>query len=220
MKKFQFVLMALLLIAGLMLPVAAADARVTYDGNAQEFIFAPGSEYPPTDLFPNFKDVMPGDSIVQQITVKNDADNEVKVKIWLRALGAHADSVEFLSQLKLRVAANIENEYAYMFDAAADQTDGLTEWVCLGTLYSGGEVLLDVTLDVPVTLDNSFSDTVGYLDWEFMIEEFPIEDSDPDIPPTGDASLPWLWAVVMAAAAAGMILLVWAGKRKKRGKEE
>ena len=197
MKKLIVLLTVCILALSTVMPVYAADGKVTYSGNAGKFVFEPGSDYSLTDLFPNFKDVMPGDTLTQKITVKNDADNKVKVKIYMRSLGAHEDSVEFLSQLGLKVQKSADNEMAYMFDAAADETAQLTDWVCLGTLYSGGEVNLDVTLSVPVELDNMFQNKIGYLDWEFMIEEFPIEPDDPKPPQTGDNSNLGLWFTLM-----------------------
>ena len=150
MKKVITLLVVLILSFSSVLPVYATDGKVSYDGNAREFIFEPGSEYSPTDLFPNFKGVMPGDTLTQKITVKNDVSNNVKVKIYIRSLGAHENSAEFLSQLSLKVQKSEDNEMAYMFDAVANETAQLTDWVCLGTLYSGGEVNLDVILDVPL----------------------------------------------------------------------
>lgn len=218
MKKLIVLLTVCILALSTVMPVYAADGKVTYSGNAGKFVFEPGSDYSLTDLFPNFKDVMPGDTLTQKITVKNDADNKVKVKIYMRSLGAHEDSVEFLSQLGLKVQKSADNEMAYMFDAAADETAQLTDWVCLGTLYSGGEVNLDVTLSVPVELDNMFQNKIGYLDWEFMIEEFPIEPDDPKPPQTGDNSNLGLWFTLMLCSGAMLlILLVW---RKKDEKEE
>lgn len=218
MKKIIVLLTACILALSTVMPVYAADGKVTYSGNAGKFVFEPGSDYSLTDLFPNFKDVMPGDTLTQKITVKNNADNKVKVKIYMRSLGAHEDSVEFLSQLGLKVQKSADNEMAYMFDAAADETAQLTDWVCLGTLYSGGEVNLDLTLSVPVELDNMFQNKIGYLDWEFMIEEFPIEPDDPKPPQTGDNSNLGLWFTLMLCSGAMLlILLVW---RKKDEKEE
>ena len=74
MKKLScIVLMAVMLLT--LSVTAFADGRVTYDGNAREFIFAPGSEYSPTDLFTDFKNVMPGDSRPKLATV--DRRNKV-----------------------------------------------------------------------------------------------------------------------------------------------
>ena len=216
MKKIITLLIVCVIALSSVLPVYAADGKFTYSGNAGNFVFEPGSEHSLTDLFPNFKSVMPGDTLTQKITVKNDADNKVKVKIYMRSLGAHEDSVEFLSQLGLKVAKSEENEMAYMFDAAANKTTQLTDWVCLGTLYSGGEVNLDVTLNVHTSLDNEFQNKIGYLDWEFMIEEFPIEEGDPKPPQTGDNSNMGLWfALMISSLAMLIILLVWRKKDKE-----
>ena len=216
MKKIITILITLAVLLSSTVTVFAADGKVTYSGNAGNFVFEPGSEHSLTDLFPNFKGVMPGDTLTQKITVKNDADNKVKVKIYIRSLGAHEDSVEFLSQLGLKVSKSEENKMAYMFDAAANETAQLTDWVCLGTLYSGGEVNLDVTLNVPVELPNEFQNKIGYLDWEFMIEEFPIEEGDPKPPQTGDNSNMGLWFTIMICSLIMMIiLLVWRKKDKE-----
>lgn len=219
MKRLCVCLLAVLMLCCVAVPALAAEGNATYSGDAGQFIFAPGSEYSPTDLFPNFKDVMPGDSLTQPITVKNDASKEVKVKIYMRSLGASKElgdyekSVDFLSKLHLRVEKSADNEMAYMFDAAAHETAQLTEWVELGTLYSGGEVNLNVILDVPVELDNTFKNYIGYLDWEFAIEEFPVEDTDPKPPQTGDAFQPVWWILLAVASAAGLLLLIFWRKK-------
>ena len=219
MKKIITLFVVLIVALSSVLPVYAADGKVTYSGNAGNFVFEPGSEHSLTDLFPNFKDVMPGDTLTQKITVKNNADNKVKVKIYMRSLGAHEDSKEFLSQLGLKVATSEENKMAYMFDANANETAQLTDWVCLGTLYSGGEVNLDVMLNVPVELPNEFQNKIGYLDWEFMIEEFPVEEGDPKPPQTGDNSHMGLWFALMIGSLTMLIILLFWRKKDKENEE-
>ena len=219
MKKIITLFVVLIVALSSVLPVYAADGKVTYSGNAGNFVFEPGSDHSLTDLFPNFKDVMPGDTLTQQITVKNNADNKVKVKIYIRSFGAHEDSVDFLSQLGLKVGKSEENKMAYMFDAKANEIAQLDRWVCLGTLYSGGEVNLDVTLTVPVELDNEFQNDVGYLDWEFMVEEFPIEEGDPKPPQTGDNSHMGLWFALMLSSLTMLIILLFWRKKDKENEE-
>lgn len=217
MKKFLTMLLFCAVLFSATFSLTAAEGKVTYSGNSGNFVFEPGSEASPSDLFADFKGVMPGDTLTQKITVRNNADDEIKVKIYLRALGAQEGSAEFLSQLGLKVKTSDENEMAYMFDATADQTAQLTDWVCLGTLFSGGEVNLDVMLTVPVELDNRFQDSIGYLDWEFKVEEFPVASDDP-IPPTSDNTGIGMWIAVMAGSVALIAVLLIL--RKKRRNDE
>lgn len=215
MKKILTFLTVFAILLTCALPASAENGHVSYDGIAGQFVFGPGSDYSLTDLFPNFKGVMPGSSVTQQITVRNDSSHDIKVKIYIRALGAHEDSVEFLSQLSLRVQKSEDNDMAYMFDAAANETAQLTDWVYLGMLYSGGEVNLDVILTVPVELGNEFQNAIGYLDWEFRVEEFPVEPDDPD--PTSDNSNVLVWMTLLFAS---LILFVIFWKKREREAEQ
>jgi len=209
LRKLIAVLLCLLLLGTSVVVAFAAEGNITYSGNSGAFIFTPGSEHSPTDLFPNFKSVMPGDRISQQITIRNNANKKVKVKIYMRAQGAHADSEDFLSQLNLEVVRATDT---VMFDAPANQTAQLTDWLCLGTLYSGGEETLTVVLDVPVSLENAYQDQIGYLDWEFAVEEFAIEEGDPESPPTGD-SVP-LGLLVFGLLLSGAALLGMVNRKR------
>lgn len=194
-------------------PAAFADASVSYKSSAEKFVFAPGSEYSPTDMFVNFKGVMPGDTLTQQIEVRNDVKNDVKIKLYMRSLGANEGSEEFLKQMTLGVKAADGSE---LFAACADETAQLTDWVCLGTFYSGAKTTLDVTLNVPVEMGNDFAEQVGSLDWEFAVEELPVEPTDPVGPKTGDDTPVALYAAICAVCAGAVMFLIATRKKKEQ----
>jgi len=238
MKRCFAILCVCFLLAACMVPALADEGNVIYDGGAGAFIFQPGSPYSLTDLFPDFKDVMPGDSLSQPITVRNDSSN--RVRIYMRALGAHEDSVEFLSKLHLRVELLDGSDAAELFDAPADETAQLTDWVSLGMLYPRGEVDLNVILDVPVELDNSGMEQIGYLDWEFMVQEYtpepdwpdpdrpdvpdlpdlPEQPDIPDTPHTGDNSRTGLWISLMVISLIAIVVLLVIRRRNDRDQQE
>jgi len=188
----------------------AAEGNVIYSGDAGKFIFAPGSEHSLTDLFPEFKDVMPGDTLTQKIVVKNNAKKSVKIS--MRALGAHEDSKDFLSKLNLYVEKVTDTP---LFEAPADQTAQLTEWRQIGVLAAGGEAELMVGLQVPTSLDNNYKKLVGYLDWEFMVEEI-----DEGSTQTGDASKGWLWITGVGISATLIVIILIVRKRRETEKTE
>lgn len=218
MKKiFSYTLLLALVFAMLASTAltASADGSVTYSGSSQKFVFAPGSDHSPTDLFDGFKGVMPGDQRTQKVTIKNDVDNNVKIALYMRALGAQEGSEEFLSQMTLSVKVTDGEE---LFKASADQTAGLTEWYCLGTFYSGSDVDLELVLDVPITMGNEFQNAVGLLDWEFHVEEYPISPDDPQPPGTGDTGI-YLYVGLAVFSIAVMFFIIIIARRRKDEEE-
>ena len=89
MKKFMRKLLSLAMIlaalAALAVPALAADAVVSRKGN-DIVIETTGSGYTDTDLFDNFKNVMPGDERTEAITIKNNVTGYDYVKLYLRAV--------------------------------------------------------------------------------------------------------------------------------------
>lgn len=187
-----------------------ANGNVTYDHQKDDFIFEPGSEYSKSDLFQEFKNVMPGDTLYDQITIKNDGSKDVKIKVYLKSEGAQAGSEAFLSQMNLKVT-NHDNTIYY--NAPANESATLGDFVYLGTVYSSGEITLDLELNVPIEMGNEFQDAIGYLNWTFKIEEFPVELTDP--PKTGDSKNLPFWLISCGVSLFILFILLFQTKYKK-----
>ena len=67
-------------------------------------------------------------------------------------------------------------------------------------------------------MGNEFQNQIGYIDWEFKIEELPVEPSDPEPPKTGDASNVYVYAGIMLLSLLAIIILLLAGKEKSKKK--
>lgn len=184
----------------------AADSFVTYDGSADKFVFLPN-----TDLFQDLKGIMPGDVRTQNLTVKNDVANGVKVKLYLRAEPAEEEFRSFLKQMKLTVTQNGES---ILFSAPASEQGGLASDVCLGTFYSGASIPIKITLNVPLEMGNDCQNGVGVINWVFTAEELPIESTDP-IPKTGDFSESADLLPIAGLVAAAVLLAFLAVKLKR-----
>lgn len=86
MKKLLSLVMVLAALAALTVPALAADAAVRRSGTNGIVIEAVGSGYTDTDLFDNFKNVMPGDELTEDITVTNRVNGFDYVKLYMRAV--------------------------------------------------------------------------------------------------------------------------------------
>lgn len=213
----------LLLLLVSMSSAALAAGQVIFKGpmDDQGFAFKPGSEYTTTDMFDGFKNVMPGDTLTQEIIVENQCGS--KVRIYMKAEGAYNEEIRpedevippfnanFLKELNLTV--EVEGDDEPIFDDTADQQGDLAEFTSLAVLKKKGTVKLIVTLTVPSDLGNDFANQVGVVPWTFKAVEIPDES-----PETGD----WFQMGMWAAAAAVLllaILVLLAIKRRQRETE-
>ena len=85
-RKLLSLVMVIAALAALTVPALAADAVVSRQGTNGLVIETTGSGYTDTDLFNNFKDVMPGDERTETITIKNSVNGFDYVKLYIRAV--------------------------------------------------------------------------------------------------------------------------------------
>lgn len=193
MRQRFSLLLAFLLVMGLSITAFAAEPSTSFE-NGRLIVFKPGSVYTGTDLFKNFKDVMPGDVLTEQITIQNQSDDCDYIKVYMRAIlfdeagNPVSDNVLAALQADDRRGATPEIEYMYdflsqlsltvkngvdvIYDDSPDQLDGLADNVYLATLYKGQSIVLDAELTVPLDLGNEYSNRIGEVGWVFLVEGY------------------------------------------------
>lgn len=160
---------------------------VTYydgsDGNDARFTFTHTGDGSGTNLFPNFSNCMPGDSLTQTIRVQADSKNGVQgAKIYLRAeidgdASAKEDSAitynDVLDHIGMTVSKNgvplASNKTAKFFSQldAADKSNVFIAEVGPKT----DPVDLDVTIDVDPAMGNAFQEAAAHITFVFSVED-------------------------------------------------
>lgn len=241
-KTIASLSMAITLLLGMSLTAFAADSSITYEGGAEKYVFLPGSGYTDTDLFNNFKDVMPGDNLNQEITVKNNSGDCDRVKIYMRAVahdengnpltysetyenvdgkdqaniaGQRDETVATMQDFLHQLDLQVVNtaNSKVIFQGTAEELDGLSENILLGEFKKGDEITLVATLSVPIEMGNEYANRVGEVDWVFVAEE--INDPEPEGVKTGDNVNLTLWIGLVGVSALVIISLILI-KRKMR----
>lgn len=198
MKRILSLLAALALMACMGVG-AVASGSVTYDGAAEKFVFAPGTSQSPTSLFEDFQLMMPGDERTERLEIRNARRSGVRARVYVRALGAQEGTDEFLSQFTLTLR---QADDSALFEAPANETAQLGDWVCLGTVSPGGKIVLEATLAMDIEAGDRWQHQTGYFDWQFKVEELPIEKT----PGTGDGGHALAWAALALGGAAALAL--------------
>jgi len=163
---------------------------------------------------------MPGDSLTEIITVKNESADSDYIKMYLKAephdetnnplsegIAATGETVssmkDFLSQLKMKIYHSED----LIYEGSPDRFESLSENLLLGTFRKGDSTTLTVELDVPADLSNEYAYRVGEVDWVFTAEAFddpePPKDED-DLIQTGALNLP---VVILSILGASLIAL-------------
>ena len=206
-RLFNYIASTFLALTFLMTPNARAASTVSFEGNADRFVFYNVSG---SDLFSDFHAMMPGDALSSSVTVKNTATEYDFVKIFLRA---EPESSTLLENLTLSLYQNGE----LLSSASASDPAVLTKNFELGSFTPGEETLLTIELSAPLTLGNDYEFTEGKINWIFSAEAY--KDGQLVAPNTGTAptigttlALP----EILIAALLTTILILLINKRKMR----
>lgn len=232
MKRMVRTISALLLAMVMMLnpgvTAFAADSGITFKDFKEDFEITPGSEYTTTDLFGNFKDVMPGDTVTEKVTVKNNYKGCDYVKIYMRAQlhdeksnpltydeeyenidgkdqtdvsGKRDETVASMEDFLSQLSMTVKQGDKVLFSASPEKLGGLKDNVLLARLAHGASVELTVELSVPIEMGNEYANRVGEVDWVFTAEERNYPDDSDDSKEPEEPEEPEVYPYIPGTAA-------------------
>lgn len=211
MKRIKLIILLLscviFIYSGVQMSLAhGREPGVIYDGKEKAFTFINTQE---TDLFKEFKDVIPGDVLTQKIKLYCQNISS-KTNLFLKA--SIDDAVDLPDDITLTVYSG-ENIISH---GSADATNGLDEYVLLGTFSKDGEIDLSVVLTVPRSIGNEISYVEKNIDWQFAVQVLDEDKTPISSPVTGDTSNPWLWFVLLLVSGAGILWITINEFKQKR----
>lgn len=171
--------------------------KVTFVDPDGKFTFDPAS----TDLFDNFKDLVPGETRVQNIEIENTY--EQAVEIFLRAeyveqTMATTENIELVNEMLQKYATvtitDAEGKTVYKgpiwgnYVKESNGNDSMKDNISLGTYTTGERKDLTVTLTLDSSLDNKYQDLWGLVKWVFLAQGDEIEPGTDNPSTTGSAS--------------------------------
>ena len=223
----RFLVAALFGAALLLAPTSAYAAdtpSVDYDGTARQLTVS-GVEAPSggVDLFPAFKDLMPGDTREQSIKIEAKGV-QGQVSIFVRAV-VDEDTARALEPISLTAAVDTGPSSGLLETGTPASVFAKTAKVA--TFAVDGNATLDLRLSVPTSVGNELADASKTIRWEIMAEDDSGElDAVPARPEpawksifsqltqTGDSIALGALVAVLVIAAIGIALAVW--RRNKR----
>lgn len=222
-RAVRCVAVAALCFIALAAPVRAfADTpTIAYDGNAHQLtVSGATASSGESDLFPAFKDLMPGDVREQQIEVRATGVKS-QVRVFVRAV-VDQETAGMLSPITLTATAG---------DASAGWLQAGTPGSVfayptqIATFTSDGSTVLNLQLSVPTSVGNELADASKTIRWEITAEDdgetIPAQPAGSKKPSlfglaaTGDNSLALLLTLLTLAIVAFMAALLLSRRDKR-----
>lgn len=223
----RFLAAALFSVALLLAPTSAYAVdtpSIAYDGTARQLTVS-GMEAPSggVDLFPAFKDLMPGDSREQPIKIEAKGV-QGQVSILVRAV-VDEDAARALELISLTATVSADHTSGALETGTPASVFAQTAKVA--TFAADGNAVLDLRLSVPTSVGNELADASKTIRWEITAEDDSGElDAVPARPEpawksifsqltqTGDSIALGALVAVLIIAAIGIAMAVW--RRNKR----
>lgn len=180
LKRVLGVFLAIAVLAGLAV-FASSEPDVFYNGTTEQIEFGnalPFGRNTAPDLFVNLKNLMPGDSVTEEIQVGAVNVGAETVEFHLRATNYNADYERLMSDAYAQwVTFTVEHDGETL-------TGDLANGVELGSYGNGDTSTLVVTVAIEPEAGNELQGMLAEIEWVFVAEVIPTVG--PILPEPGD----------------------------------
>lgn len=165
--------------------------------------------------FMDFKNMIPGASYHDKLNIENRSKKTYD--LYMQAVPVDQSEIkESLLEL-ISMDVKLDNKLIYSGTAFGKDYGGgnLRNVILLGRYSPGNDSVITVDLKLDESVGLEYNNILTQIDWKFMVTEVP-----DDTPPvnTGDSNSIMLYAAILAACAAGIILVAVIRKRRKDDK--
>ncbi len=156
MKKLLSAALALCMVCSLgVVSMAATVSSVTFNASSNVFTLSD------TDLFPDLKGLMPGDTVTQEITLDITNVSNETVNIYLSSTSENEDCATLAEYATLTVSSADGTELA---------SDTLASGVKLAGVTAAYSTTLTVAVEIPIETGNEIAGLTAQNEWVFTAE--------------------------------------------------
>lgn len=153
-----------------------SNVKVEYENNADMYINVPD------DFFGKLGHILPGDSITQQVTIKNTSKEELEYQVFTNTTNdISGKSLELLK--KINITINAEDKKIY--DGSLYKIDNCS----LGKYKPNETSIITFTINIPKEFENEYSALNTLINWKFSVigaEKVTPPEEEKTSPKTGD----------------------------------
>lgn len=171
------------------------------------------------DVFPSFKNLVPGESISQDLMIANQSGENVTV-----FLKPETDSkkdtgkAEYIDKLIHQYAkiAITDSKGRSLYSGALSGSGEIS----LGNVSSKGDIELSVTLQLDPMIENEYQELAAGINWKFVAQgaDGKKTTSTPALPKTGQEVM-WPLLILGILAVIGALILIMAYTKRKDGNQ-
>lgn len=180
-------------------PSFSSNAVLYYNGNTKEFTYF---NLDKKDVFDDFKDMMPGDTRSQTLTVR-------------------AGNIKPGTKLYLKLNSNINEEVLKYINISVYENDKLLpsidDTIEIYNFTKDDVLTMKVVVEVPEEVSNDAAELVAHLKWSFMIEE---DGNTIEVPRTYDSFNMIKYISMILVSLVMIVILIFKIKENTLNKEE